>query len=89
MEKYEVKLNSKIIKDLKPKEVQLMFFLLANQNQVFTREVLLEKVWGYEYFGETRTVDVHIKSVREKLTSKNQKWEIKTIWNVGYKLETK
>ena len=89
MEKYEVKLNGKIIKDLKPKEVQLMFFLLANQNQVFTREVLLEKVWGYEYFGETRTVDVHIKSVREKLTSKNQKWEIKTIWNVGYKLETK
>ena len=66
-----------------------MFFLLANQNQVFTREVLLEKVWGYEYFGGTRTVDVHIKSVREKLTSKNQKWEIKTIWNVGYKLETK
>lgn len=89
MEKYEVKLNGKIIKDLKPKEVQLMFFLLANQNQVFTREVLLEKVWGYEYFGGTRTVDVHIKSVREKLTSKNQKWEIKTIWNVGYKLETK
>ena len=61
---------------------------MTNRNQVFSREVLLEKVWGYEYFGGTRTVDVHIKSIREKLFSENQKWEIKTIWNVGYKLET-
>ncbi len=89
IEKYEVKLNNKLVKGLKPKEVQLMYFLLTNKNQVLTREVLLEKVWGYEYFGSTRTVDVHIKSVREKLFSQNQKWEIKTIWNVGYKLETK
>lgn len=89
LEKYEVKLNDKIVKGLKPKEVQLMYFLLINKNQVLTREVLLEKVWGYEYSGETRTVDVHIKSIREKLFSKNQKWEIKTIWNVGYKLETR
>lgn len=89
IEKYEVKLNNKIVEGLKPKEVQLMHFLLTNRNQVLTREVLLEKVWGYEYFGGTRTVDVHIKSIREKLFSENQKWEIKTIWNVGYKLETK
>ena len=89
LEKFEVKLDGKIVKDLKPKEVQLIFFLLQNKNQVFSRETLLEKVWGYEYYGGTRTVDVHIKSVREKLSSKKNKWEIKTIWNVGYKLETK
>ena len=88
IEKYEVKVNDKIVTGLKPKEVQLIYFLLTNRNQVFSREVLLEKVWGYEYFGGTRTVDVHIKSIREKLFSENQKWEIKTIWNVGYKLET-
>lgn len=89
MEKYEVKLDGKLVKDLKPKEIQLLYFFLTNKNQVFTREQLLDKVWGYEYFGGTRTVDVHIKSVREKLYSPNNKWEIKTIWNVGYKFEVK
>ena len=89
MEKYEVKLDGKLVTDLKPKEIQLLYFFLTNKNQVFTREQLLDKVWGYEYFGGTRTVDVHIKSVREKLYSKNNKWEIKTIWNVGYKFEVK
>ncbi len=89
MEKYEVKLDGKLITDLKPKEIQLLYFFLINKNQVFSREQLLDKVWGYEYFGGTRTVDVHIKSVREKLSSKNNKWEIKTIWNVGYKFEVK
>ena len=71
MEKYEVKLDGKLVTDLKPKEIQLLYFFLTNKNQVFTREQLLDKVWGYEYFGGTRTVDVHIKSVREKLSSKN------------------
>ncbi len=89
MDKYEVKLNGKIVTDLKPKEIQLLYFFMLNKNQVFTREQLLDKVWGYEYFGGTRTVDVHIKSVREKLSSNKNKWEIKTIWNVGYKFETK
>lgn len=89
LEKYEVKLDGNIVEDLKPKEIQLLYFFLTNKNQVFTREQLLDKVWGYEYFGGTRTVDVHIKSVREKLSSPNNKWEIKTIWNVGYKFETK
>ena len=89
MEKYEVKLDNKIVSDLKPKEIQLLYFFLTNKNQVFSREQLLDKVWGYEYFGGTRTVDVHIKSIREKLSSKNNKWEIKTIWNVGYKFEVK
>ena len=89
MEKYEVRLDGKIVSELKPKEIQLLHFFLMNKNQVFSREQLLDKVWGYEYFGGTRTVDVHIKSIREKLSSKNNKWEIKTIWNVGYKFEVK
>lgn len=89
LERYEVKLDGNIVTDLKPKEIQLLYFFLSNRNQVFTREQLLDKVWGYEYFGGTRTVDVHIKSVREKLNSPNSKWEIKTIWNVGYKFEVK
>ena len=89
LEKYEVKLDGELISDLKPKEIQLLYFFLTNKNQVFTREQLLDKVWGYEYFGGTRTVDVHIKSIREKLNSQNSKWEIKTIWNVGYKFEVK
>lgn len=77
LDKYEVKLDGKIVKDLKPKEIQLLYFFMSNKNQVFTREQLLDKVWGYEYFGGTRTVDVHIKSLREKLKSKKSKWEIK------------
>ena len=89
MDTYEVTLNGKLVKDLKPKEIQLLHFFMTNKNQVFTREQLLDKVWGYEYFGGTRTVDVHIKSVREKLASSKNKWEIKTIWNVGYKFEVK
>lgn len=89
MDTYEVRLNGELVTDLKPKEIQLLYFFLTNRNQVFTREQLLDKVWGYEYFGGTRTVDVHIKSVREKLNSSENKWEIKTIWNVGYKFETK
>ena len=89
LDKYEVKLDGKIVKDLKPKEIQLLYFFMSNKNQLFTREQLLDKVWGYEYFGGTRTVDVHIKSLREKLKSKKSKWEIKTIWNVGYKFEIK
>ncbi len=89
MDTYEVKLNNELVTDLKPKEIQLLYFFMTNKNQVFTREQLLDKVWGYEYFGGTRTVDVHIKSVREKLSSDNNKWEIKTIWNVGYKFEIK
>lgn len=89
LDTYEVKLNNELVKDLKPKEIQLLYFFMTNKNQVFTREQLLDKVWGYEYFGGTRTVDVHIKSVREKLNSDKNKWEIKTIWNVGYKFEIK
>lgn len=89
MDTYEITLNEKPVTDLKPKEVQLLFFFMTNKNQVFTREQLLDKVWGYEYYGGTRTVDVHVKSLREKLSNSKNKWEIKTIWNVGYKFEVK
>lgn len=73
--------------ELKPKEIQLLAFLLDNPQIVFTREQLLEKVWGYDYMGETRTVDVHIKRLREKLESEDSIWRIATVWGVGYKLE--
>lgn len=84
--KYEVKLNHEIV-NLKPKEIQLLYFLMANKNIVFTREQLLEKIWDYTFIGDTRTVDVHIKCIREKLGGSSKVWEIKTVWGVGYKLE--
>lgn len=86
MNQYEVEINNKQI-DLKPKELQLLYFLIKNKNIVFTRDQLLDKIWGYSYAGDTRTVDVHIKCLREKLSSHSTSWEIKTIWGVGYKLE--
>ncbi|MGE5416020.1 MAG: response regulator transcription factor [Acidobacteriota bacterium] len=83
--RYEVNMNGQLI-DLKPREVALLHFLMINKNIVFSREQLLEKVWGYDYVGETRTVDVHIRRLREKLGD-SERWELKTIWGVGYKLE--
>jgi DNA-binding response OmpR family regulator len=88
IEKYEVKLKEQII-ELKPKEIQLLFFLLKNKNIVFTRDQLLEKIWDYSYSGDTRTVDVHIKSLRDKLGNGPDCCDIKTIWGVGYKMEVK
>ena len=72
-----------------PKELELLYFLAENKNQVFTREQLLDKIWGYEYVGDSRTVDVHIKRIREKLNSENENWSIKTVHGVGYKFETR
>jgi len=69
-----------------PKEFELLFFLAAHPNQVFTRDQLLDKIWGYEFAGDTRTVDVHIKRVREKLPDEDV-WSVKTVWGVGYKFE--
>ena len=71
--------------ELPPKELELLFYLAKNPNRVFTRDQLLDKIWGYEYIGETRTVDVHVKRLREKLTREGNGWEIKTVWGVGYK----
>ena len=71
--------------ELPPKELELLFYLANNPNRVFTRDQLLDKIWGYEYIGETRTVDVHVKRLREKLNREGNGWEIKTVWGVGYK----
>ena len=72
--------------DMPPKELELLYFLAASPNHVFTREQLLDQIWGYEYIGDTRTVDVHIKRLREKL-SDHDKWRLATIWGIGYKFE--
>ena len=72
--------------DMPPKELELLFFLASSPNHVFTREQLLDRIWGYEYVGDTRTVDVHIKRLREKLGD-HEKWRLATIWGVGYKFE--
>ena len=72
--------------DLPPKEFELLNFLVSNPNQVFTRDKLLERIWGYEFMGDTRTVDVHIKRLREKMQN-NDSWSIKTVWGVGYKFD--
>lgn len=75
------------VMDLPPKEIELLFYLASHPNRVFTREQLLDQIWGYDFFGETRTVDVHVKRLREKLEGKHQGWEIKTVWGVGYKMK--
>ena len=83
---YELKVNGQKI-DTPPKEMELLYYLAENPNKVFTRDVLLNKIWGYEYFGDSRTVDVHIKRLREKLEGVSNKWRLKTVWGVGYKFE--
>ena len=74
--------------EMPPKELELLYFLAATPNHVFTREQLLDQIWGYEYVGDTRTVDVHIKRLREKIRD-HEKWALSTIWGVGYKFEVK
>jgi len=87
---YELKINGKSI-DIPPKELELLYFLATNPNKVFTREQLLETVWGFDYFGDSRTVDVHVKRLREKLdlAGPDQIWQLKTVWGVGYKFDVK
>jgi DNA-binding response OmpR family regulator len=75
--------------DIPPKELELLYFLASHPNRVFTREQLLEDVWGFDYFGDSRTVDVHIKRIREKIEGFNDNWQLKTVWSVGYKFEVK
>ncbi len=87
LQKYELKLNGKAI-DIPPKELELLYFLASNCNRVFTRDQLLDKVWGFDYLGDSRTVDVHVKRLREKLEGVSDKWVLKTVWGVGYKFET-
>ena len=86
LQKYELKLAGKTI-DIPPKELELLYFLASNCNRVFTRDQLLDKVWGFDYLGDSRTVDVHVKRLREKLEGVSEKWSLKTVWGVGYKFE--
>ena len=86
LQKYELKLRGKSV-DIPPKELELLYFLSSNYNRVFTRDQLLDKVWGFDYLGDSRTVDVHVKRLREKLEGVSDKWVLKTVWGVGYKFE--
>lgn len=86
LQKYELKLRGKSV-DVPPKELELLYFLASNYNRVFTRDRLLDKVWGFDYLGDSRTVDVHVKRLREKLEGVSDKWVLKTVWGVGYKFE--
>ncbi|MCL2774027.1 MAG: response regulator transcription factor [Oscillospiraceae bacterium] len=86
LQKYELKLKNKTV-DIPPKELELLYFLVSNVNRVFTRDQLLDKVWGFDYLGDSRTVDVHVKRLREKLDGVSDKWNLKTVWGVGYKFE--
>ncbi|MEG0838552.1 MAG: response regulator transcription factor [Hydrogenoanaerobacterium sp.] len=88
MTKYELKVDGRVV-DTPPKELELLFHLASNPNRVYTRDQLLDEVWGFEYYGDSRTVDVHVKRLREKLESVSDKWTLKTVWGVGYKFEVK
>lgn len=85
---YELTVNDKRI-DTPPKELELLFHLASNPNRVYTRDQLLDEVWGFDYYGDSRTVDVHVKRLREKLEDVSEKWSLKTVWGVGYKFEVK
>ncbi|MGN1039668.1 MAG: response regulator transcription factor [Oscillospiraceae bacterium] len=86
MDSYELIVKSKRL-SLPPKEMELLFLLASNPNKVYSRNQLLDEVWGFEYYGDSRTVDVHIKRLREKIENVSNKWALKTIWGVGYKFE--
>ena len=83
---YDLIVNGKKI-DTPPKELELIYHLASNPNRVFTRDQLLDEVWGFDYYGDSRTVDVHVKRLREKLENVSAKWSLKTVWGVGYKFE--
>ena len=85
---YELVVDGKVI-DTPPKEMELIFHLASNPNRVYTRDQLLDEVWGFEYYGDSRTVDVHVKRLREKLEGVSTQWSLKTVWGVGYKFEVR
>ena len=86
MESFELVIDGKKT-EAPPKEMELLFFLASSPNRVYTRNQLLDEVWGFDYFGDSRTVDVHVKRLREKLEGVSEKWSLKTVWGVGYKFE--
>ncbi len=88
MTKYELRVNGAQV-DTPPKELELLYHLASNPNRVYTRDQLLDEVWGFEYYGDSRTVDVHVKRLREKLEGVSEQWTLKTVWGVGYKFEVK
>ena len=87
LDSYELIVDGKKI-DTPPKELELLYHLAATPNRVYTRNQLLDEVWGFDYFGDSRTVDVHIKRLREKVEGVSDQWALKTVWGVGYKFET-
>ena len=86
MDSFELLVDGKKV-DAPPKEMELLFYLASSPNRVYTRNQLLDEVWGFDYFGDSRTVDVHVKRLREKLEIVNENWSLKTVWGVGYKFE--
>lgn len=86
--RYELKVDGKVV-DAPPKELELLYFLASHPNRVFNRDQLLDEVWGFEYYGDSRTIDVHVKRLREKLEGVSAQWSLKTVWSVGYKFEVK
>ena len=88
MNRYELKVKGKVV-DAPPKELELLACLAGHPNRVYTRDQLLDEVWGFEYYGDSRTIDVHVKRLREKLEGASEQWNLKTVWGVGYKFEVK
>ena len=88
LDAFELIVNGKRV-ETPPKEMELLFHLASSPNRVYTRNQLLDEVWGFDYFGDSRTVDVHVKRLREKLAGASDKWELKTVWGVGYKFEVR
>ena len=88
LDSYELLVDGKKV-DTPPKELELLYHLASTPNRVYTRNQLLDEVWGFDYFGDSRTVDVHIKRLREKIENVSDQWELKTVWGVGYKFEVK
>ena len=86
MDAFELTVNGKKV-DTPPKEMELLFHLASSPNRVYTRNQLLDEVWGFDYYGDSRTVDVHVKRLREKLEGVSDQWSVKTVWGVGYKFE--
>ncbi len=86
MDAFELTVDGKKV-DTPPKEMELLFYLASSPNRVYTRNQLLDEVWGFDYFGDSRTVDVHVKRLREKLEGVSESWSLKTVWSVGYKFE--
>jgi DNA-binding response OmpR family regulator len=88
MNSYELRVKGNVV-EAPPKELELLNCLASHPNRVYTRDQLLDEVWGFEYYGDSRTIDVHVKRLREKLAGASDQWELKTVWGVGYKFEVR